>query len=846
MQPRSTAAAASAVMLLQSMLHLQSASAAPAQSSRGLALSRASVAAAAADSQLAAWLCAEANSRLPPGEAGWSAALIGSGEPARDTARVTLALAGGNRAGAVPGSTCGGLPDAPGSFLLHAQPSSSGRSTGAVQVVAADVIGLRAGAARLLREVHMPARHVGVASGGNEAARWNDSEITAPTGLCVRYDARTALWRTRGVMVHSFRTQPELERYARDLAVFGTNQLEMSFAEAELSTPSPAQLTSMVAFSETCRDAGMNVSIYAGSESAAGNRSAMAETLRRIPQLDSVFLPGGDGGQLVWPAIEMVTVALREAHPRAGTWVSAQMLDGNGLAQFWQNVSYAVAAGHLSGGVVYGPHVRVPLKAFVEKAETLGVRVRQYPDITHTFGDSFPVPDLHAAWSLTHERQCTSPMPRWAARIVKLRGNGSYPTVGVGAYSEGLDDDLNKVVWSAIAEDPRLTAETVTQQYARYHFGSAAQSVWTEALLSLEENWQGLPGSSNTAIPLSLALLRQATGGTAKIPTSDWRAQMYLKRGYFDAYVSARYTFEVEVCEAAALAALAASPHTGSKLAIEKATAALTQNNTNATTAGLRAEVIKLVSALNSSIGLSEVSNQDSTLGVGTMDTPLSDAAFLLARLQEISQIASEAARLSAITALVNHTDPGPGGFFDKLGGAQPELAPHLLPGEGYLNDPSFYFTPLSAGPSYRCLDSAHRLSWQTYAMSQFDGSSVSLLYDSLDRNKTYEAHVVFSTSADVNMNGYPNRVRLVAGGVHVWPISPWAPAPCPDPSDNSPCQFSVPPTPMAKTLVPIPRSVTANGSLTLTCSQPRGSGGGGRACQIAEVWLVVAGASSF
>ena len=52
------------------------------------------------------------------------------------------------------------------------------------------------------------------------------------------------------------------------------------------------------------------------------------------------------------------------------------------------------------------------------------------------------------------------------------------------------------------------------------------------------------------------------------------------------------------------------------------------------------------------------------------MDTPLSDAAFLLARLREISQLASEAARLSAITALVNHTDPGPGGFYDKLGGA--------------------------------------------------------------------------------------------------------------------------------------------------------------------------------
>ena len=52
---------------------------------------------------------------------------------------------------------------------------------------------------------------------------------------------------------------------------------------------------------------------------------------------------------------------------------------------------------------------------------------------------------------------------RWASSIVRLRGNGSTPTVGVGAYSEGLGDDLNKAIWSAIAEDPSLTADEVRE-----------------------------------------------------------------------------------------------------------------------------------------------------------------------------------------------------------------------------------------------------------------------------------------------------------------------------------------------------------------------------------------------
>jgi hypothetical protein len=79
----------------------------------------------------------------------------------------------------------------------------------------------------------------------------------------------------------------------------------------------------------------------------------MFHTLHSIPKLDSVFMPGGDGGQLVWPAVENLTAALRQAHPEAGTWVSAQMLDSYNLTQFWGNVTRAIAAGHLSGGVVY-------------------------------------------------------------------------------------------------------------------------------------------------------------------------------------------------------------------------------------------------------------------------------------------------------------------------------------------------------------------------------------------------------------------------------------------------------------------------------------------------------------
>jgi len=60
-------------------------------------------------------------------------------------------------------------------------------------------------------------------------------------------------------------------------------------------------------------------------------------------------------------------------------------------------------------------------------------------------------------------------------RLVEQRSNATYLAlglVGAGCYSEGLGDDLNKALWSALAQDARLSVNDVVQQYARYFFGA--------------------------------------------------------------------------------------------------------------------------------------------------------------------------------------------------------------------------------------------------------------------------------------------------------------------------------------------------------------------------------------
>ena len=739
-----------------------------------------------------------------------------------------VAIDQGRETSAVP-DHCGDLPLSPGSFLLS-------EAHGHLSLLAVDSDGLQAGAGRLLRELHMPARGQG-------------GVVSMPSGLCVRHDsALSERWHVRGHQIYAdhhplqFRTAAEMTQFAKDLAVFGTNTLEVAHIGGKVDP------NALGAFSDVCASVGMNASVWAPERMWTINSSATHQTFARMSALTSVFMPGGDGGTLDWASIEKLALTLRAARGnQAGIWVSAQELSTDGMEAFWGNVT-RMRQKQVLHGVVYGPHVRVPLTEFVKRARMAGAVVRQYPDITHTLSDGFPLPLLDPAWSLTHGRQAVCPLPSWTAHIVELRSNGSTPTVGVGAYSEGLGDDLNKMLWSALAQDASLSLDDAVLQYARFFFGAPAAAKWAAALKGLEANWKGSPGAANTVIPQTLAQIESlvetdsANCTPAKCTRADWRAQMYLKRAYYDAYVRRRYMFEVELNEQDAWRALAQAPAVGSLPALAAARAALARRDPNASLAAhLRVHVFRLAAALNASIGLEVLGNQDVTGNLKTIDTPLSDAAFIKDAVRTITAMASETARLAGIAKLVNHSDPGPGGFYDNLGATDVHLAPHLDTGEGVKSDPGFYFTPLRVGPTAHSLDLNIRRSWSQYAMSFFDYPAVRLTYAGLEATRVYEAHVVFntlpepaSTGGGVGSgdNGHPMRLvatdRVEGTAVVVWPPPP--------------LNYSSAPWPMTKTIAPIPHSLTRGGSFSLSCNQPPGLNGNGRTCQISEVWLVVAG----
>jgi hypothetical protein len=227
-----------------------------------------------------------------------------------------------------------------------------------------------------------------------------------------------------------------------------------------------------------------------------------------------------------------------------------------------------------------------------------------------------------------------------------------------------------------------------------------------------------------------------------------------------------------------------------------------------------RARVFELAEALFQSIRMQLSVERYQAIDIGrganldTIDRPLNDRAWLEDRFAEIRGLATEAERLRAIDAIVHWTDPGPGGFYDDLG--NPNCQPHLVRGPGFAQDPASLRGPLVGfdwSPRWR-------MSWCRHAGSLYD-APLQVRYSDLDPEARYRVRVVYAG------DDFRALVRLTANdGVEVHP---------PIAKDRSmrPAEFDIPP------------SATAGGSLTLTWHQSAGRGGGGRGCQVAEVWLL-------
>jgi hypothetical protein len=617
---------------------------------------------------------------------------------------------------------------------------------------------------------------------------------------------------------------PDWERYIRDLAVFGANAIELIPPRSDDAPDSPhfplPQMAMMIEMSRLAQEYGLQCWIwYPAMEPDYSNPATVeaeirewGDVFRRLPRVDAVFVPGGDPGhtepKYLMALLEKQTANLRKYHPNAAMWLSPQ-----GFSAAWMDEFFGLMDQHPAwlSGIVFGPQVRMNLPELRQRIPKQ-YPIRFYPDITHSINAEFTVADWDVAYAQTEEREGINPRPLDESRIFRVLQRSANE--GFITYSEGCNDDVNKAVWSALGWNPDADVHEVLRDYGRYFIGPDMADDFAQGLLALERNWRG-PLLANHSVDTTLTQFQDMERRATPQQKRNWRFQQALYRAYYDAYLRARLLDET-ARERGTMERLASANVSGSLPALAAAESELVVDPLAGAGGPLRARVFELGEALFQSIHMQLSVPRYAAIDAGRganldlIDRPVTNTDWLRKRFADIRLLDSEAARRRAIDEIVNWTDPGPGGFYDDLG--DPMNRPHLVPGEGFEQDPAFFHTARTGFASRR--DTPWRISWYRHAEALY-GNSLRLRYTGLDPAAHYQIRFVEAGDST------PHATRLVANGkFEIHPLRK-------KDLEVKPVEFE------------IPAEATASGILNLEWQPDPAESGNGRWVQVSEVWLI-------
>ncbi len=239
---------------------------------------------------------------------------------------------------------------------------------------------------------------------------------------------------------------PIWDQYIRELAIFGTNTIELIPPRSDDADDSPhfplTKIDMMAEMSRIGGEYGVDVSVwypamdkdYSDAATVEFALKEWGEVFKRLPRIDVIFVPGGDPGstqpKYLMALLEKQTANLHKYHPKAQMWMSPQ-----GFNQEWMEEFLAIMKTEPAwlSGVVFGPQMRM---SFPELRARIPRRypIRHYPDITHSLSSQFPVPYWDFAYAQTEGREVINPRPLAEATIFHaFRGNFQ----GFVTYSEG-------------------------------------------------------------------------------------------------------------------------------------------------------------------------------------------------------------------------------------------------------------------------------------------------------------------------------------------------------------------------------------------------------------------------
>lgn len=465
----------------------------------------------------------------------------------------------------------------------------------------------------------------------------------------------------------SYRTTPntydawdynDYARCQRDMMAFGANTIEhngsSSGGEFRNKLMRYEQEEFLIEASRLADSVDMDVSLWHANadneteEKALADREHLYSVMKR---LDYLFVPGGDPGSMqaddFIKRCQKISDIYKAHHPYGEMHISAQAPH---CYKDWGEIFINEISKKPEeiDTVIMGPNHAYPMHELREKVP-LKYPLRFYPDITHNLRCEYPVnfqqDDWHFAFCNTLSREGVNPRP---TELRTLNRIFSPYTIGGVSYSEGVHDDVNKAVWSALEWDKDANLREILLDYSRFFMPGVDEEEIADIIFLLEKNWQGDP-IENPCIDSAYSKLCALKNNHTSL-SENWRFLLLYFRGCCDKLVKLRRSFENRLCKTAS------EQVAEGKLseALSTLKAPFTEEYTN-----LRSELDFLAEKLFRLIGIqldvehycADSWERGATLE--TIDNNVSDRAFLISKL-EIAKNLPEKEQKLFISLLIN------------------------------------------------------------------------------------------------------------------------------------------------------------------------------------------------
>jgi hypothetical protein len=470
--------------------------------------------------------------------------------------------------------------------------------------------------------------------------------------------------------------EKQYEQYIRELALFGSNSIEN--IPLQDGPPGPHMKIPReemnIKMSQICMNYGLDYWVWTPADIDLSDQAKFKEEVKvhsdfykQCPKLDGVFFPGGDPGSNhpkdVMPFLEAISVELKKYHPKAGVWISLQGFSDEQVNYFYEYLGKYKPT--WLAGVVSGPSS--PNMADTRFQLPKQYKHRHYPDLTHTIRCQYPTENWDQAFALTEGREVSNPQPFYYA---KIHNQFAPLTDGFLSYSDGVHDDINKVIWSQMACNPSKDVRAVLVEYASLFFGHSISAQVADGILALERNWVG-PVEENGAIETTFAYWQNLELKNPGLQL-NWRWQQLVMRAYYDTYVKRRKIYEQKL-EREANEILLNAKTIGINQSMELALNKVNQADKSPIYPELRQKVVDYCEALFKSIGMQtsvpkyQASGTERGAILDFIDYPLNNRWWMEDEFKKIKKLPSEKEQLERLDIIAKWENPGPGSYYDNI-----------------------------------------------------------------------------------------------------------------------------------------------------------------------------------